>query len=212
MCSSISIIFFSILTLRTARYFMRSFRVATQLRKSSESPVFSGVSPSSSWSWHRWTVTYVSSVFIQMLLLASKNVSGISFSEQTFAQGNEKRTLQVVFPPPIWEAVFDQEDANLVRERRGPGDVRYGSYGSENGVRMNEESSKWACWLSPSPVLSVFCPFPMSMGSSGMEDSGIKKISSWEVEVGKPSIPIVVSSVISESGICTVFGASGEGW
>jgi len=102
---------------------MRSFRVAAPLRKSSESPVFSGVPPSSSKRWHRWIITEVSSGFVWMLLLASEKVSGISFGDQILARGDEKRTLLVVFPPAIWEAVFDQEDANLVGDGRGSGDV-----------------------------------------------------------------------------------------
>jgi len=32
--------------------------------------------------------------------------------------------------------------------------------------------SPWACWLSPSPVFSVFFPFPRSIGSSGADDLG----------------------------------------
>jgi len=72
--------------------------------------------------------------------------------------------------------VLDQEDANLVGGGRGSGDVGYGSDGSEKGVGLDEGESEWACWLSPSPVLSMFCPFPMSIGSSGTEDSGTKGI------------------------------------
>jgi len=188
--------------------------VAAPLRKSSESPVFSGVAPSLSRSWHRSIVTRSSSVFVWMLPLASEKVSGTTFGDQILARGEEKRTLRVVFPPPIWEAAFvlDQEDANLVGDGRGSADVGYGSDGSENGARMDEGVSEWACWLSPSPVFSVFCPFPMSMGSSGMEDSGTKGISSWEVEEGVPVSSIIASPVGCESGICTVFGLTGEGW
>ena len=77
---------------------------------------------------------------------------------------------------------------------------------------MDEGSSEWACWLSPSPVFSVFCPFPMSMGSSGTEDSGTKGISSCEVEVGRPAVSISVFLAGCESGICMVAGGvSGEG-
>jgi len=190
---------------------MRSFRAAVPLRKSSESPVFSGVAASLSRSWHRSTFANAFPGFVWMLLLASENVSGISFGDRIQARGDEKRTLVVVFPPPIWEAVFDQEDANLVGDRRGSGDVGYGSDESENGVRMNEGVFECSFWLSPSPVLSVFCPFPMYMGSSGTEDSGTKGISSWEVEVGRPAVSIAVSLVGCESGICTVAGVSGEG-
>jgi len=79
-------------------------------------------------------------------------------------------------------------------------------------VRMEQGSSEWACWLSQSPVFSVFCLFPISMGSSGTEHSGTKGISSWEVEVGRPAVSISVSSAGCESGICTVAGGvSGEG-
>jgi len=86
--------------------------------------VFSGMAPSLSRSWHRSTVTDVSFGFVRMLLLASEKVSGISFDDQILARGDEKRMLVVVFPPPIWEAVFDQEDANLVGDGRVP--VRLG--------------------------------------------------------------------------------------
>ena len=58
-----------------------------------------------------------------MLLLACEKVSGISFGDQILARGDEKRTLLVVFPPPIWVAVFDQEDENLMGDGRGSGDV-----------------------------------------------------------------------------------------
>ena len=186
--------------------------MAAPLRKSSESPVFSGVAPSLSRSWHRSIVTCSSWGFVWMLLLASEKVSGISLGDQILARGEEKRTLRVVFPPPICEAVFDQEDANLVGDGRGSGDVGYGSDGSENGVRADGVGSEWACWLSPSPVFSVFFPFPMSMGSSGMEDSGTKGISSWEVGPGVFVSSIAVSPACCESGTCTVFGFSGEGW
>jgi len=108
--------------------------------------------------------------------------------------------------------VLDQEDANLVGDGRGSADVGYGSEGSENGVRMDQGGSEWACWLVPSPVFSVFCPFPMSMGSSGMGDSGTKGISSWEVEVGASAFPITASLVDCKSGTCTVLGVPGEGW
>ena len=132
--------------------------MAAPLRKSSDSPLFSGVAPSLSRSWHRSIVTLSSSGFVWMLPLASEKVSGISFGDQILAKGEENRTLWVVFPLPIWEAVFDQEDANLVGDvrRSDSDDVGYGSEGSENGVRMDEGGSEWACWLSPSPVFSVF--------------------------------------------------------
>jgi len=187
--------------------------VAAPLRKSSESPVFSGVAPSLSKSWHRSIVTCSSWGFVWMLLLASEKVSGTTFGDQILARGEEKRTLRVVFPPPIWEAAFvlDQEDANLVGDGRGSADVGYRSDGSEDGVRMDDRGvAECACWLSPSPVFSVFCPFPMSMGSSGTEDSGTKGINSWEVEAGVFSI--TVSPAGCQSGICTVFWISGEGW
>jgi len=78
-------------------------------------------------------------------------------------------------------------------------------------VRMEDGGvAECACWLSPSPVFSVFCPFPMSMGSSGTEDSGTKGISFWEVEAGVFSITL--SPAGCESGICMVFRVSGEGW
>jgi len=86
-----------------------------------------------------------------MLLLDSKKVLGISFGDQILAKGEEKHTLRVVFPPPIWEAVFDHEDANLVGDGRGSGDVGYGSDGSEKGVRMEDGGvAECACWMSPS--------------------------------------------------------------
>ena len=88
--------------------------MAAPLRKSSESPVFSGVAPSLSRSWHRSIVTCSSQGAARMLLLASEKVSGISLGDQILARGEEKRTLLVVFSPPIGEAVLDHEDANLV--------------------------------------------------------------------------------------------------
>jgi len=175
--------------------------VAAPLRKSSESPVFSGVAPFLSRSWHMSIVTLSSSEFVWMLPLASEKVSGIPFGDQILARGEEKRTLRIVFPPPIWEAVFGQEDANPMGDGGGSADVRYGREGSENGVRTDQGGSKWACWLSPSPVFSMFCPFPMSMGSSGMEDSGTKGISTWEVEVDEFVFSITVSPAGCESGI-----------
>jgi len=48
------------------------------------------------------------------------------------------------------------------------------------------------------------------MGSSGTEDSGTKGINSWEVEVGVFSM--TVSPAGCESGICTAFWISVEGW
>jgi len=145
-----------------------------------------------------------------MLPLASEKVSGISFCVQILARGEEKHTLRIVFPPSIWEAVPDDEDTNLVGDGRGSGNVGYASDGSENGVRVDEGGvPECACWLSPSPVFSVFCPFPMSMGGSGMEDSGTKGINSWEVEPGVFSI--TVSPAGCESGICTAVWVSGEG-
>ena len=88
--------------------------MAVPLRKSSERTLFSGVAPSLSRSWHRSIVTLSSSGFVWMLPLASEKVSGIAFGDQILARGEEKRKLRIVFPPPIWEAVFGQEDANLV--------------------------------------------------------------------------------------------------
>ena len=67
--------------------------MAAPLRNSSESPVFSGVAPSLSRSWHRSIVTLSSSGFVRMLPLASEKVSGISFGDQILARGEEKRTL-----------------------------------------------------------------------------------------------------------------------
>jgi len=175
--------------------------VAVPLRKSSESPVFSGVAPSFSKSWHRSIVTCSSWGFVRTLLLASEKVSGISFGDQILARGEEKRTLRAVLPPPIWVAVLDPEDANLVGDGGVSVDAGYGSDGSENGVRMDDGGfAECACWLSRSPVFSVFCPFPISMGSSGTEDSGTKGISSWEVEAGVFSI--TVSPAGCESGTC----------
>jgi len=116
--------------------------VAAPLRKSSESPVFPGLAPSLSRSWHRSIVTLSSPGFVWMLLLASEKVSGISFGDHILARGEEKRTLRTVFPPPIWEAVFDQGDANLVGDGRVSADVGYGSEGSENGVRTDEGGSE----------------------------------------------------------------------
>jgi len=108
-------------------------------------------------------------------------------------------------------AELDHEDANLVGEGRGSVDVRYGSDGSENGVRLDDRGVvECACWLSPSPVFSVFCPFPISMRSYGTEDSGTNGINSWEVEAEVFSI--TVSPAGCESGICTEFWISGEGW
>ena len=185
--------------------------MAAPLRKSSESPVFSGVAPSLSRSWHRSIVTCSSWGAVWMLLPTSEKVSGISLGDQILARGEEKRTLRVAFFPPVGEAVFDHEDANLVGDGSGSGDVGYGSDGSENGVQSDDgKGVECACWLSPSPVFSVFCPFPMSMGSSGMDDSGTKGINSWEVEAGVFSI--TVSPAGCESGICTVFRVSAEGW
>jgi len=130
--------------------------VAAPLRKSSNSPVFSGVAPSLSRSWHRSIVTGSSSWFVWILLLTFEKVSGISFGDQILAKREENRALRVFFPPPIWESVFDKEDANLVGDGRRSDDVGYGSEGSENGMRMDEEGSEWAYWLSPSRVFSVF--------------------------------------------------------
>jgi len=42
----------------------------------------------------------------------------------------------------------------------------------------------WACWLSPSPVFSVFFPFPRSMGSSGADDSGTYGMSAEDSVAG----------------------------
>jgi len=89
------------------------------LRKSSESPVFSGVAPSLSRSWHRLTVSCALARFVCILLLASKKVLGISFGDQILARGEEKRTLLAAFPFVCWEAVSDQEDANLMGDGRG---------------------------------------------------------------------------------------------
>ena len=97
--------------------------MAAPLRKSSESPVFSVVAPSLSRSCHRSIVTLSSSGFVWMLPLTSEKMSGISFGDQILARGEEKRTLRIVFPPPIWEAVFGQKDANLVGDRGGSADV-----------------------------------------------------------------------------------------
>ena len=97
--------------------------MAAPLRKSSESPVFSGVAPSLSRSWQRSIVTCSSRGAVRMLLLASQKVSGISFGDQILARGEEKRTLLVVFPPSIGEAVLDHEDANLVGDGGGSNDV-----------------------------------------------------------------------------------------
>ena len=44
--------------------------------------------------------------------------------------------------------------------------------------------SLWACWLSPSPVFSVFLPFPRSIGSSGADDSGTYGMSAEESMAG----------------------------
>jgi len=91
-----------------------------------------------------------------MLPLASEKVSGISFGDQILARGEEKRTLRVLFPLLCWEAVSDQEDANLVGEGGGSCDVGYGREGSEKGVRLEDLVSEWACWLSLSPDFAVF--------------------------------------------------------
>ena len=112
--------------------------MAAPLRKFSESPVFSGVAPSLSSSWHRSIVTCSFSGFVRMLPLASEKVSGISLGDHILARGEEKRTLRVVFPLLCWEAVSDQEDANLVGEGGGSCDVGYGREGSEKGVRLED--------------------------------------------------------------------------
>ena len=107
--------------------------MAAPLRKSSERTLFSGVAPSLFRSWHRSIVTLSSSGFVWMLPVASeKKVSGIAFGDQILARGEEKRKLRIVFPPPIWEAVFGQEDANLV----GDGGVLLMSGMAERGQRM----------------------------------------------------------------------------
>ena len=103
----------------------------------------------------------------------------------------------------------DHADANVVGQRWDSDDVGYGTNGAENGVRTDEGGYKWACWLSPSPVFSVFGLFLMSMGSSGMEDSGTKGSSAWEVGVFVFSI--TVSPAGGESRTCTLFGVSGDG-
>jgi len=59
----------------------------------------------------------------------------------------------------------DQADGCLVPEEEG----------AEGGGRLGllkEDDGSVASWLSPMPVPSVFFPFPISMGSSGMDDSG----------------------------------------
>jgi len=145
MRSSISIICFSILSSRTAIEFMRSLQVASPLRKPSESPVFSRVAPSLSRSWQRSIVTSPSSGIVRMLLPASEKVSGISFGDQILARGEEKPTLWAVFPLGCWEAVSDQEDANLVGEGRGLWDVGYSRDGSEKAVRLEDCVSVWVC-------------------------------------------------------------------
>jgi len=78
-----------------------------------------------------------------MLLPASEKVSGISFGDQILATGEEKPTLWAVFPLGCWEAVSDQEDANLVGEGRGLWDVGYSRDGSEKAVRLEDCVSVW---------------------------------------------------------------------
>ena len=96
-------------------------------------------------SWQRSIVTSPSSGIVQMLLPASEKVSGISFSDQILATGQEKPTLWAVFPLGCWEAVSDQEDANLVGEGRGLWDVGYGRDRSEKAVRLEDCVSVWVC-------------------------------------------------------------------
>jgi len=112
--------------------------VAAPVRKFSESPVFSGVAPSLSSSWHRSIVTCSFSGFVRMLPLASEMVSGISLGDHILARREENRTLRVGFLSLCWEAMFDQEDANLVGEGGGSCDVGYGREGSEKGVRLED--------------------------------------------------------------------------
>jgi len=100
-----------------------------------------------------------------MLLLASEKVSRISFGDQILASGDKKRTLRVVFPYPTCEAVLDQEDANLVGDGRGSSNVGYGSDGSENGLRLDEGGSEWACWLSRALFFLCFVRFPCPWGA-----------------------------------------------
>ena len=62
----------------------------------------------------------------------------------------------------------------------GSGEVRYGRDGTEKGARLEDSGMGCACWLSPKPDFSVFCPFPKSIRSSSADDSSTNEISAWE--------------------------------
>jgi len=65
-----------------------------------------------------------------------------------------------------WVAFEESQDNGcLVLEGEVEGGGRLGL--------LKELDGSVACWLSPMPVPSVFFPFPISIGSSGMEDSGM---------------------------------------
>jgi len=89
----------------------------------------------------------------------------LSFFPRIPARGDEKRTdICGGFGAwPVLELELGQEVVCAVWE------------GTEApiGVLFNVSFfSPWVCWLSPSPVFSVFFPFPRSIGSSGADDSG----------------------------------------
>ena len=102
-----------------------------------------------------------------MLLVGPEKVSGILVGDQIFARGEEKRRLLAL---SVVGRVSDHEDANLVGEGMGSGDVGYSRDGSKNC--SEDKRVVWACWLSPRPDLSVFYPFPRSKGSLSAVDSG----------------------------------------
>jgi len=81
------------------------------------------------------------------------------------ASGEEKRT-DLVACFLLW-VVFEEDQAD--------GCLVLAEEGAEGGGRLGllkEDDGSVACWLSPMPVPSVFFPFPISIGSSGMDDSG----------------------------------------
>ena len=178
--------------------------MAAPLRKSSGSPVFSGVAPSLSSSWARLTVSWVLAGAVRMLLPVAEKVSGTLAGDQIFARGEEKRTLLAAFGVGL---VSDHEDANLVG---GSGEDMYGREGFEKG---EDVVSVWACWLSPSPVPSVFCPFPRFMGSSGADDSGTYGMSACEDSAVVAPVSMGWSPVGWESGTwATGVVGFGVGW
>jgi len=78
------------------------------------------------------------------------------------------------FPPSREE---DQPDGCLVLEEEEVGGGRLGL--------LKELEGSVACWLSPMPVPSVFLPSPISIGSSGMDESGTYGIKAEELDFGE---------------------------